>query len=350
MSRKEEITMSSDPKSITRRSFLKKSVAAAALGGAGTLSLFGPRSVMAARGKINLRLGTFHSEDFIDTKVSRLFAKILMEKSNGEIVVDVFPSAQLGGEKDLAEGLRLGTVDIAINSGVIAQWVPEWGINELPFMFKDQAHAVRALQGPIMEALNPKVEKAGFHVLGAARYTPRLMYTKKPIKTMADLKGLKIRVPEVPIFIETFKLLGTTPTPIAAPEIYSALQTGVVEAQDGGPDWVYTLKSYEILKYIIKTEHIIGSALMLMSQARMKKLPKDAQQVIETSADEAYKWYVEESKTLQQASIDRLVKQGMTLVTDIDRDAMVKAVSSLQDKFAKQKGIEDLMQKVRQLA
>ena len=343
--------MSSDQKRITRRDFLVRAAAvAAALGGIGPFPRRSSSAYAAAsKAHTRLRLGTFHHEAFLNTKVARRFASIVNEKSNGEIVVDVFPAAQLGGEKDLAEGVRLGTIDICMNSGVLGQWVPKWGITDLPFFYKDYNHAVKAVQGPILDTLHPLINAAGFRVLGLGSNAPRLAYSRKPIKGLADFKGLKIRVPEVPIFVETFKALGATPTPIPAPEIYSALQTGIVDAHEGAPDWTYTLRTYEVVKYLIMTSHIINGELMLMSEARWKKLPGEVQKVLKDACDEAYKWYVAERMKEGQEGIDKLIAAGMTQIKDINREEMAQAVEPLHEKFGKELGVADLIKKVKAL-
>lgn len=342
--------MSSEQRGISRRDFLVRTAAgAAALAGIGAISAIRSPSANAATTKAHtrLRLGTFTHEQFINTKVARRFASIVGEKSSGEIVVEVFPAAQLGGEKDLAEGVRLGTIDICMNSGVVGQWVPQWGITDFPFIYKDYEHAVKAIQGPILETLHPLLNAAGFRVLGVGPNFPRLTYARKPIRGLADFKGLKIRVPEVPIFVETFKALGATPTPIPAPEIYSALQTGIVDAQEGAPDWFYSLRSYEIVKYMIMTAHILNGEIILMSEARWKKLPGAVQKVLKDSGDEAYRWFVTERKKEGQEGIDKLIATGMTQIKDINREELAKAVEPLHEKFGKEKGVVDLIKKVK---
>jgi len=343
--------MSSDQKSITRRDFLVRAAAvAAALGGIGPFPRRSSSAYAAAsKAHTRLRLGTFTHNEYINTTVARRFASIVDEKSNGGILVEVFPAAQLGGEKDLAEGVRLGTLDICMNSGVLGQWVPKWGITDLPFLYKDYEHAVKAIQGPILDTLHPLINAAGFRVLGIGSNFPRLTYARRPIRSLADFKGLKIRVPEVPVFVETFKALGATPTPIPAPEIYSALQTGIVDAQEGAPDWFYSLRSYEVVKFLIMTSHIMNGEMMLMSEARWKKLPGEVQKVVKDSGDEAYKWYVAERKKQGEEGIDKLIATGMTQIKDINREEMARAVEPLHEKFGKEKGVDDIIKKVKAL-
>jgi tripartite ATP-independent transporter DctP family solute receptor len=342
--------MAGNGKKLTRRQFIKKTTVATAAICAAGVTPFNILPAKAAR-KIKLRAGTFHTEEFINTKWARLLAEKALEKSNGEIVINVFPNSQLGGEKDLAEGVRMATVDIASNSGSIGQWVPGLAISEFPFFYEDYDHAIKAIQGPILEKYRPDIEKAGFHVLGAGRNAPRQLYAKKPITKLEHFKGLKIRVQEIPVYIDAYKALGASPTPIAAPEIYSALQTGIVDAQDGGPDWVYSLKSYEILSYMMMTSHIISSEYMIMSKRRWDKLPEDVQKVIQEAADESTAWYVGERLNFGQSGIDSLIAAGMKQIkaSEIDKKPMIEAVSPVHERYAKEKGFTDLLQKVRGL-
>lgn len=341
---------------VTRRQFLVKAASAAiALGGTATLAACGTAAPAAApttapaaatKQKLKLRVATFVAEEYIATRTARVFADLVNKKSSGDITAEVFPAAQLGGEKDIAEGVRLGTIDVGYNAGVIAQWVPKWDVSQLPFLYRDYNHAVKALQGPILETLHPLVNTAGFHIIGLGPNAPRQTISRKPLKTLADWKGLKIRVPEVPLFVDTFKALGATPTPIPAPEIYSAMQTGIVDAQEGAPDWMHGLKTYEIVKNLMLTAHILNSEMFIVGEAWWRRQSADVQKVIGEAGAESWQYYTTERDKEGQAGIKKLQEAGMTIV-EVDRTELAKAVESVHEKFAKDQGVGDLVKKIK---
>jgi TRAP-type C4-dicarboxylate transport system substrate-binding protein len=166
--------------------------------------------------------------------------------------------------------------------------------------------------------------------------------------TLADWKGLKIRVPEVPLFVETFKALGATPTPIPAPEIYSALQTGIVDAQEGSPDWMYGLKTYEIVKNLMLTAHLQNPEGSIVSEAWWRRQSEDVQRVVGEAGREAWDWYAQEREKQGTQGVGDLQKAGMTTYTP-DRAELAKAVQPVYDSFAKTLGVGDLIQKIRDL-
>jgi tripartite ATP-independent transporter DctP family solute receptor len=338
----------SKKKELTRRDFLKSTLATGAVIGGGSL-LAG--STMAAPAKApskKLQL-KFANHTPAQTTIGQLcdkFADLVKQKSNGEIIVNVYHGAQLGGEKDQIEGVRLGTVDLGYSSGVIAQWFPAWGVAELPFLYKDYDQACRALSGPFIETFNPKLQTLGFRIVGVGSNTPRQTLSKKGLKTLADWKGVKIRVPEYPVFIETFKALGAVPTPVASPEAYNALQSGMVEAIESAVDYLYSNKWYEICGYLNMTAHIINSEAIVMGESWFRRQPESVQKVLLDSGKEVYNFF--KTKRLETANefIKKIVDAGLTKI-EPDREELAKAVQPLQQAFADKYQIRDLLEKMR---
>ena len=161
------------------------------------------------------------------------FAKRVSAASGGKINVAIFANNQLGNERELIEGLPLGLVDIACPANaVLTNFIPDLVTLDLPFLFRDQAHLERTLNGPVIDVISEAAGKRGYRVLGLYTAGVRHIMTKKAINSLADLKGLKIRTMQNPAHVEAFKALGANPTPLAYGELYGALQSGVVDGAE----------------------------------------------------------------------------------------------------------------------
>ncbi len=175
------------------------------------------------------------------------FARIVAEKTNGQVEVQIFPNNQLGNEKEMIEGLLLGTLDITVPSnGVVTNFVPELGIFDLPFLFRDRPHMYKVMDGPVGQELNGAMQKKGFRLLGFYEAGIRHIMTKKPINSFEDLQGLKIRTMQVPAHVASFNAFGANATPLAYGELYGALQTGVVDGAEAANTNYNSKKFYEV--------------------------------------------------------------------------------------------------------
>jgi len=337
-----------EKKRLTRRDFLKSTLATGAVMGGGSL-LAGSTIAAPAKApsrKIQLKFANHTAPQTTIGQLCDKFAELVKQKSNGEMIVNVYHSAQLGGEKDQIEGVRLGTVDLGYSSGVIAQWFPAWGVAELPFLYKDYEQACRALSGPFIQAFDLKLQTLGFRIVGVGANTPRQTLCKKPLRTLADWKGTKIRVPEYPVFIDTFKALGAVPTPVAWPEVYNALQSGIAEAVESAVDYLYAGKLYEICKYLNMTAHIINSEAIVMSESWFRRQPESVQKVLLGSGKEVYDFFKTRRLEMANDFIKKMTDAGVTRI-DPDREELNKAVQSVQQSFADKYQVRDLLEKMR---
>ncbi len=174
---------------------------------------------------------------------------LFKQKSNGDIEIKVFPSSSLGTQKELIEGLIYGTVDMTLTgTAELGTFQPQMAIFDMPFLFKDRAHAFKALDTVGMELAKP-LEAKGLKMLGYMENGIRHMTNNaKPIKSPADMKGLKIRVMNNKVYVEMMKALGASPTPMALAELYSGMQAGVVDGQENPAAHIYTKRFYEVQK------------------------------------------------------------------------------------------------------
>lgn len=213
--------------------------------------------------EVILRFGHNSSVEWPYQDALEYLAKECAEKTNGELIIEIYPNAQLGDQRQLIEGLQLGTVDGCCTAAPdFAQFVPEADVLSLPFLFRSIEHGYKVMDGPVGDKLAKIAEeKANIKVLGWMSYGKRSIFnSKKPIYTPEDVKGMKIRTMTSQIDVQSFNALGAVATPIPYHELYTALQQGVVEGAENDPINFYLMKFYEVCKYYSLTEHYINGA------------------------------------------------------------------------------------------
>lgn len=274
------------------------------------------------------------------------FAELVDQKTNGQIKIDIYANGQLGNERDMIEGLQLGTLDLVVTStGPVSNFVPEMGVVDLPFLFRDRRHAYNVLDGPIGQDLLKKF--AAKNIVGLAFWENgfrHLTNSKHPVNTPADVQGLKVRTMENPVHQETFRVLGADPTPMAWSEVFTALQQKTIDGQENPIPIIYNQKIYEAQKYLALTGHFYSPSLLLMSKAAFDKLTPEQQKIIQEAAIEAANYEREQIKKQEDEQVDKLKTAGME-ITEPDRAAFQEATKSVYDKFAPQFG-QELIQKI----
>ena len=210
------------------------------------------------------------------------FAELVKQKSKGDIEIKVFPSSSLGTQKELIEGLIYGTVDMTLTgTAELGTFQPQMAIFDMPFLFKDRAHAYKALDTVGMELAKP-LEAKGLKMLGYMENGIRHMTNNtRPIKSPADMKGLKVRVMNNKVYVEMMKALGASPTPMALAELYSGMQAGVVDGQENPSAHIFTKRFFEVQKYASLTGHAYAAEPFLVSMATWKKLTPEQQAIRE---------------------------------------------------------------------
>lgn len=236
-----------------------------------------------------------------------VFKGYVEKASNGRVVVDLYPNAQLGGERQMLEGMTLGTIEMAMLSpGIAGSLSPKFQVLDLPYLFKDNLTAYKALDGKLMDVLNEQLNPKGVRLLAFAENGFReITNNEKVIKTPADLKGIKIRVQPIPAHLALFKELGANPTPVDFGELYTALLQKTVDAQENPITLIYSSKLYEVQKYISMTDHVYAPSALFVSEGFYKRLPDDLKKVVSDGA----KKFREASRKSQQKASKELVSQ-----------------------------------------
>ncbi len=275
-------------------------------------------------------------------KGAEKFAQLVKEKTGGKVEIQVFPSSQLGNQRDLVEGTQFGTIDFTMTStAVLGNFLPEAAVFDLPFIFRDVQHAYKALDTVGME-IAQKLQ--GMKLLAYYENGVRHMTnSKRPIRKPEDMKGLKIRVMEQPIYIEMIKALGGNPTPMAFGELFTALQQGVVDGQENPAAHIYTARFFEVQKYISLTAHTYSAEPMLVSLAAWNKLPKDLQEKVQAAANESKDWQRDLCRQLEEGYWTKILESGKSEINrDVDKQAFADATRGVWAMFEKKVGKENI--------
>jgi len=263
--------------------------------------------------KLVLKASSVLPDTHPTNRAMKLFGDKVKEKTKGQIEIQVFGSSQLGEQRDNLEQLKLGTLDIMMTAaGPLGQFVPTVDAVSLPYVFRDLDHLHKALDGEPGKKLTGDINKAGFVFLYYSDSGSRnLINNKRPIFTPEDLNGIKIRVMNSQLMVNTLKNMGAISTPMGQGEVYSALQQGVIDGWENSPTVLLQLKLYEVSKYFSWTRHFISPDVVLMAKKTWDKLSPDQQKSVMEAAKEAAaeqrKMWAADEKT----SVDELIKKGV---------------------------------------
>jgi tripartite ATP-independent transporter DctP family solute receptor len=269
------------------------------------------------------------------------FAKDLEQRTNGALKANVFPMGQLGGERDITEGLQLGTIDFQATSlGVTGTFVKPVNILNLPFLFKGPDHWAKVMHGPIgdwiMKESVREGERVGLKVLGIGGPMFRVpMNNVRPITKIDDFKGLKIRTMEVPLHKDTYKAMGASPVPLPFGELYTALQTGVVDGNENGPATLEAMKFYEVQKYVTYLPVVSNGGIFLMGLKTWQRLSPDQQQTVAESAKAWVKSMDDEGLKQDTEALKKMEAKGTKINYIKDMTPYVNATKHIYDQMLK---------------
>ncbi len=272
------------------------------------------------------------------------FSELVKGKTGGAVDVQVFPSSQLGNQRDLIEGLTFGTVDMTLTStAVLGNFLPQAAVFDLPFIFRDIPHAYKALDTVGMEICKP-LEQRGIKVLAMWENGVRHMTNNRnPIRVPEDMKGLKIRVMEQPIYIEMMKALGASPTPMAFGELFTAMQQGVVDGQENPAAHIWTSRFFEVQKYISLTAHTYSAEPLLISMSVWSTLPEKYRTAIQEAANETRDWQRDLCRKLENEFWDNIKASGKSEINDdVDKAAFMEATKPVWAMFEDKLGKENI--------
>lgn len=267
------------------------------------------------------------------------FAKEVEKRSNGRIKIQPFYSGSLGGERESIEAVQLGTQELTFTStGPVPNFVPEARILDIPFLFRDKAHAHAVLDGPIGQEMLAKFEAKGFKALAWGENGVRHMTNnKRAVNAPGDLKGLKMRTMENDVHIAAYKGFGIITTPMAFPEVFTALQQGTVDGQENPLSVITSAKFDQVQKYMSLTGHVYSPAIFLMNKAAFDTLSAADKQIFLDAAKEAVKANRARVAEDDARGVAELRSKGMQII-DVDKAKFVAALAPVNADFEKQFG------------
>jgi len=318
-----------------RRDFLQAGIAIFALGAANGFDSLAP---VQAQTKMVIKASDVHPLGYPTVEAVMRMGKKLEAATAGRLSIQMFPSMQLGGEKEMIEQAQLGALQIArISVGAVGPVVDDVNVFNLPFIFRNAKHMEAVIDGDIGNELLAKIsanEKTNLIALCWMNAGSRNIYNnKRPIRTMADLKGLKVRMMGNPLFVDTMNALGGNGVALGFDQVFSSMQTGVIDGAENNPPSFMAQNHYQVAKYFTMTEHLIIPELLVFSRLSWQKLsPADQALVMkfskEAQVEQRALWYEAEN-----AAIDKMKAAGTEMIMDVDKKPWQDAVKPVWDKY-----------------
>ena len=332
----------------SRRAFMR-SVTSAGLG----LGLLGARRAAHAQaaapkpGRVKiLKFGSLGTDIHPATITARAFGEVVGKATGGAIEVQVFPSAQLGGEREVAEGMLIGSVQgQALTLAVLGGWVPEGQLFELPFLFRDDQHALSVMASPLADEMAERFPSKGFRVLGFPLGGIRHLMSKFPINQPPDIKGKKMRTIQSPLHIALWQTLGAIPTPLPPGEIYGGMQTGVIDFFDNAKSSYWDMKWYEVAPYLTELSHIYTFAAFTLSERFWQQLTPEEQKIVRDAAREMSPRHSKLVLEDDLVALKKSVEKGTKVIVP-DKKPWQEAMTPIWTQFGGKLGGMPAIQKV----
>jgi len=289
----------------------------------------------AAAGK-QLKLGHMMPLFSTEHACALKFKELVEERSKGDIEIVIYPAAQLGHDSDLLEALQFGTLDLGvITTSPQTNFAKEFGTLDVPFLFKDWSHVMKFIHSDFYDEFLKSTEKAMFYNLALMPRGYRdITNSKRPIRTPEDLKGLKIRVIESPVFVQTFDTLGASPQAMSWGEVFTALQQGTIDGQENTLATISYERVYEVQKYISKTQHIFAFASICASKMLYDNYTPEEQTLLHKAARDAAEFIANQVQAEEVTYAKELTEKGME-INEVDGDAFRALIKPVQESIAK---------------
>lgn len=306
----------------------------------------------ASAEKTVLRLSTHLSIDHSAMQMAQKFKELLAEKSGGTLDVEFYTDGQLGGQTENCESLKAGTLDMTIiDTGTLANYNPAAGILDMPYLFVSKDQAIEAVSGDIgKDYMEMVTETTGIRPISLQAIAFRSTLLKdKTINSLADFKGIKVRIPENPSIEASFSALGATPVAIPSGEAYTAVQTGVTNGLEGNMEYISQMKFYEVANVYNLTEHVMTFTAFCMSDAVYHGLSADQQAAIDEAAAEAMGFFYDLYEDIEADAKAAMTEGGVTFV-EMDKTPLMEACAPALETFVADNALEDMYAAIRELA
>jgi tripartite ATP-independent transporter DctP family solute receptor len=302
----------------------------------------------AAGAQTTLRSADIHPDGYPTVEAVKHFGALLEQKTNGRYKVQVFHSAQLGQEKDTIEQTRFGVIDLnRINMGPFNNLIPETFVPALPFIFRSVEHMRKTMDGPIGDQILKAFEPHGLVALAFYDSGARSFYnSKRPINTPADMKGMKIRVIQSDLFLDLVNALGANATPMPPGEVYSALQTGVVDGAENNWPSYESFRHFEVAKFYSLSEHSMSPEVLVMSKKSFDKLSPADQKAVRDSAKESVAKMRELWEAREKVAEQKIRSSG-NQINPVDKQPFIDAMKPVYEKYVKDAKLKELVARIQ---
>ena len=290
----------------------------------------------AALAQLEIKFGHVGEPGSLFAASAEEYAKRANAKLGAKAKVVVFGSSQLGGDKELVQKLKLGTVDMALPSTVMSSEADLFGVFEMPYLVKDRAHMAKIEKEVFWPKIEPEAEKKGLKVIAVWENGYRhITNSKRPINTPADLQGIKLRVPEGKWRVKMFQAYGANPSPMKFSEVFTALQTGVMDGQENPYTQIYSAKFQEVQKYLSVTGHVYTPAYVTVGSKKWAALPADVRKILEDTAKETQAYVYDKAAKDDEDLLGKIKAAGVQ-VNSPNKDSFIAASKPVYDEFAKE--------------
>ncbi|GGP10155.1 TRAP transporter substrate-binding protein [Oceanobacillus neutriphilus] len=269
------------------------------------------------------------------------FANRVEEKTDGKVVIEIFPNSQLGSEVDNINSIRYGATDLTITGETLEVWTPNAVMLAVPYAFESEEHMRNIIEGEIGERIEQDIERdVGLTPLFYMERAPRNLTSNYPISTPEDLRGFSMRVPNVPLFLDSWSSAGAQPQVISLNEVFTGLQQGVIDGQENPNDLIESNGFYEVQNYLNLTEHVRSWIYVVVGSEQLEALPKEQQEAVKEAATEAEQYAQGLLEEENEAVLQRLLDNGMEINEEVDQDAFREAMLPALEEYFNEEQLE----------
>lgn len=286
------------------------------------------------------KMGHLSNEDHQWHQTAEKFAELVDEKTDGQLQIEIYPNEQLGSETEVLNGIEAGTVDMTISGETMQNWASEAALMAVPYAFQGEDHLKTVVEGEIGEDIESSIkENVGVTPLYYHMRAPRNLTSNKPIETPADLEGFKMRVPNVPLFMDTWEAAGARPQVMDFSEVFTGLQQGVIDGQENPVDLIQSAGFSEVQDYVNVTEHVYSWIYVVVGNDQFEALDEETQKAVQEAAAEAQTFGMDLYESETAEITESLKDEGMEFV-EVDQDAFSDAMKPAVEKSLSEEQLE----------
>lgn len=314
------------------------------------LAVLGAQAALAAETKVQLRAADYWDDQYPTVKGLKRMGELLNERTKGRITLKVFSSGGLGTEKETLEQVKIGALDLVrVNISPMNNICQDTIVPTLPFLFRSIDHMHKALDSAIGDEILASCDAKGY--VGLAYYDSgaRSVYAKKPIRTLADMKGMKLRVQQSDMWVSLAGAMGANATPMPMGEVYTAMRTGLVDAAENNIPSYEMSKHFEVVKYYSKTEHSMAPEVVMFSKLVWEKLTPEDQKIIKQAAKDSVPAQRKFWDERDAASLKIVLAGGAQIVSDVDKKSFQDAMGPVYDKFVTTPKMKELVKRIQEI-